>query len=74
MPQYRAKIRAYFGGRVREPGDVVEMDCTPDKAGAAWVPVEDEPVYTGAAKTVDEIFGPAIPSKPKAKQTPKPAS
>lgn len=65
MAQYRAIKKAYFGGRVREPGDVVEMDCTPEEAGSAWIPIDAQvPPSASAPDSVDKLFGPAVPPKP----------
>jgi hypothetical protein len=78
MPQYRAKLRAFFGGRIREPGDVVEMDCTPDQAGHAWEPAEGPSSVSGPAQSVDQLFGPPVPKTPRPRAAkladPKPAS
>lgn len=72
MALFKAKRRAFWGGKIREPGDVVEMDCTLEEAGSAWGEVDaDLPPDLNPTK-VDDVFGPAIPT-PDTKKTKAPA-
>ena len=72
MPEFKAKRRAFWGGKIREPGDVVQMDCTLEEAGDAWGAVDaDLPPELNPTKVTD-VFGPAIPA-PAPKKTKAPA-
>lgn len=72
MPDFKATRRAFWGGKIREIGDVVAMDCTPEEAGEAWVPVDAEIAPALNPTKVDHVFGPAIPA-PSPKKAKSPA-
>lgn len=72
MPMYRCVKRSFVGGRVREVGDVLEME-TGDH-GSAWVPAES-PETPEEQPITDPLglYGPAVPDLPKGKKA-KPAN